>query len=96
MRWGLHRTLGLAGTAMVASAVVWWMLVFRSVVSYNYLSLPQASVCLASSNGICALAMSLCSAKVRHWLDLNWYSPQLLWLGLLLLFAGLTLAPRRT
>lgn len=91
MRQRLRRSLWLAGTALVLAALVWWGLVFRTVVTYDYLSLPQASVCLGMSNSICELAMSLCSARIRHWLDVNWYSPQLLWAGLALVFASLTL-----
>jgi hypothetical protein len=96
MTRALHRTLWLVGGAMALLALLWWTLVFRSVISYGYLSLPQATLCLGSSSSICELAMSLCSAKIRHWLDVNWYSPKLLWLGLALVFASLTLNPRRT
>jgi hypothetical protein len=90
----LHRVLWWAGGTMVLLALIWWTLVFRSVVTYDYLSLPQATLCLGTSNSICELAMSLCSAKVRHWLDVNWYSPKLLWLGMAVACAALTLEPR--
>lgn len=95
MKPGWCRLLELAGGLLVLSAVAWWALVFRTVVAYDYLSLTQATVCLGLSNGICELAMSLCSAKIRHWLDIKWYSPNLLWVGLTLVFAGLTFSSRR-
>jgi hypothetical protein len=90
MKLGLRRALWWVGGVLVGSAVLWWALVFRTVVTYDYLSFPQATVCLGVSNSICELAMSLCSAKIRHWLNVNWYSPQLLWVGMALVFAGLT------
>jgi hypothetical protein len=90
----LRRWLGLGGALVVLAAVVWWGLVFRKVVSFDYLSLPQAGVCLALDNGICELAMSLCSSRVKHFLDITRYSPHLLWIGLALLSASLSLEPR--
>jgi hypothetical protein len=96
MKLGLRQVLWVVGGLLVLSAVLWWALVFRTVVSYDYLSLPQATVCLGVSNGICELAMSLCSARIRHWLDINWYSPNLLWVGMALAFAGLTVESRKT
>jgi hypothetical protein len=94
MRLERRRVLGWAGAVVVLIAVAWWALVFRTVVIYDYLSLTQATVCLGMSNGICELAMSLCSAKIRHWLDIKWYSPTLLWVGLTLVFSALTLESR--
>ncbi len=93
---GPRRLLAWAGATAVLAAVLWWALVFRNVVRYDYLSLPQASVCLGLSNSVCELAMSLCSSRLRHWLDINWYSPHLLWVGLALGFAALTLSPRKS
>jgi hypothetical protein len=90
MKLGLRRALWWVGGVLVGLAVLWWALVFRTVVIYDYLSFPQATLCLGVSNSICELAMSLCSAKIRHWLNVNWYSPQLLWVGVALVSAGLT------
>jgi hypothetical protein len=95
MKLSLRQVLWLIGGVLVLAAVLWWALVFRSVVTYDYLSLPQATVCLGMSNSICELAMSLCSARIRHWLNFNWYSPNLLWLGMALVFAGLTVESRK-
>ncbi|MDD2926590.1 hypothetical protein [Rhodoferax sp.] len=91
----LRRSLWGLGATLVVMAVVWWGIVFRSVVSYDYLSLPQATMCLGLSSSICELAMSLCSTRIRHFLDLNWYSPDLLWVGLILVFASMTLHSRQ-
>jgi hypothetical protein len=91
MRHTLRQWLCLTGVVLVLSALVWWGIVFRSVVANDYLTLPQATQCLGRSSGICELAMSLCSTSVRHFLDISRYSPNLLWLGLALAFASLVL-----
>jgi hypothetical protein len=91
MRSLLRRFLLIAGASSLAIALAWWALVFRSVVANDYLTLPQAGICLGRSSSLCELAMSLCSARVRHFLDITRYSPDLLWVGLLMLGLGLLL-----
>lgn len=87
------RYLWLPGLLLVLAALGWWGLVFRQVVAYDYLTLPQAAVCLGLSTSVCELAMSLCSTRVRHLFDIGRYSPDLLWAGLALISAQMALAP---
>lgn len=89
----LPRGLFWLGAIALLVSIVWWWLVFRQVIAYDYISAPRAVLCLGNSDTICDLAMSLCGSK--HPLAISWYSPSLLWAGLAVASAGLLLAPRR-
>ncbi|MCA0431633.1 MAG: hypothetical protein LCH46_00075 [Proteobacteria bacterium] len=79
--------LAILGGLAVLSAIIWWGLVFRQVVSAGYMDLSSSFRCAGFNSTICDLAMSLCTQK--HWLNITWYSPLLLWLGLAAASVGL-------
>ena len=75
----LGRLLGAAAALAIAVALSWWWIIFHQVVSYDYLTIADAAVCLGRNSTICELAMSLCGAK--HAFGVVRYSPTLLWVG---------------
>jgi hypothetical protein len=92
MTWFLRR-FWVAGVGLLLLAAGWWAIVFSTVVINGYLTLPQAAVCLVFETDACEMAMSLCIVRNRHLLEMTEYSPNLLWVGLALLFAQLALYP---
>jgi hypothetical protein len=76
---------------MSVTAVAWWAIVFAAVVRSGYLTWPEAAGCLAARTSTCELAMSLCLAANRHLFGVTRYAPDLLWVGLSLLFAQIVL-----
>jgi hypothetical protein len=74
--------LGAAAALAIAVALAWWWIIFRQVVSYDYMTIADAAVCLGRNSTICDLAMSLCGAK--HAFGVARYSPTLLWFGIAL------------
>lgn len=90
--YALPRGLLWLGSLALVVAVAWWGIVFWQVITYDYISIPRAALCLAKGDTICDLAMSLCGSK--HPLAINWYSPLLLWAGFASASAGLLVAHR--
>jgi hypothetical protein len=81
--------LMFGGGLFIAAAVAWWWMTYRDVITYAYLSSKEAGYCLIGETDICALARALC--RGAHPLAIINYSSLSLWVGLLLLCAGLTL-----
>ncbi|WP_448953147.1 hypothetical protein [Labrys neptuniae] len=81
------RLLSICGAVIVALSLGWWWLTYRDVVGYNYLSLPDAALCLVSNSDICQLAKSLC--RDSHPLAIFAYWSASLWIGVAALCASL-------
>jgi hypothetical protein len=87
----MRRRFGLVlfalGGGLLALAVGWWWFTYANVVTYSYLSLPEAGVCLVGDSEICRLARSLC--RGAHPLTRADYPAPLFWAGVMLLSASL-------
>lgn len=81
------RLLQIFGAAVVALSLAWWWITYQDVIGYNYLSLPDASLCLVSNSDICQLARSLC--RSTHPLAIIAYWSASLWIGVAALCASL-------
>ena len=81
--------LMIGGGIFIATAVAWWWVTYRDVISYAYISSKEAGYCLVGETDICALARALC--RGAHPLAIIDYSSLSLWGGVLLLCSGLTL-----
>jgi len=81
------RFLVLSGTIIVLFSIGWWWLTFSDVIGYNYLSLPNAGLCLVSNTDICQLAKSLCRGV--HPLAIIGYWSASIWIGVAALCASL-------
>jgi hypothetical protein len=81
--------LGLAGTVIISAAVAWWGILFPTVLENTGLSLGQALPCVASNSDVCSLAMATCGAD--HIFGIRHYSPNLFWVGAVLLCSSLAL-----
>ncbi|OCO99219.1 MULTISPECIES: hypothetical protein [unclassified Ensifer] len=88
----LSRIVIASGATLFFVGLGWWWLVFRQVMAGDYLTLPQAALCLAQTSDICALAQALC--KTEHVLGITRYSTELFWTSATLLTLGLTLEIR--
>ncbi len=84
--------LGVFGTAAMVTAIVWWAILFPTVVENAGLTLGEALPCIASNSEICSLAMALCGAQ--HLFGIKQYLPGLFWAGTILLSVSLLVAPR--
>ena len=78
--------LGLGLTALIA-ALFWWGVVFGVVLQAEVLSPREAAICFIDSSGLCQAIASLCTRD--HPLDIRVYSPELTWIALGLIAAGL-------
>lgn len=76
----------LAGLAMIAVSTLWWLVVFTKLIAAGTLGVSQSVACFGTTSALCDLALSLCDAK--HLFSINFYSPYLLWLGVLVLSIG--------
>ena len=86
----LTRAPGLllgAGLAALIGALIWWALVFGIVLRAETLSLREAGICIFDSSGLCQAIASLCTQD--HPLNVRVYSPELFWVSLGLITAGL-------
>ncbi|CAN7654877.1 hypothetical protein [Pararhizobium sp. LjRoot238] len=91
-----NRKLGapilVAGAVFTLSAVGWWWLIFSKVVINEYLTLKQATVCLAGATDLCTLAQLLCTDE--HLYGIRWYAPEGFWMSATVLALGLFLSLR--
>ncbi|MBP0578509.1 hypothetical protein J8I29_04230 [Labrys sp. LIt4] len=87
------RLLQIFGAVIVALSFAWWWMTYRDVIGYNYLSLPDASLCLVSNSDICQLARSLC--RSTHPLAIVTYWSASLWIGVAALCASLATGTAR-
>ncbi|PRH84267.1 hypothetical protein C5L14_27365 [Labrys okinawensis] len=87
------RLLQISGAVIVALSFAWWWMTYRDVIGYNYLSLPDASLCLVSNSDICQLARSLC--RSTHPLAIVTYWSASLWIGVAALCASFATGPAR-
>jgi len=85
--------ISLLGGLLLGVGLVWWWLVFRLVVSNDYLTYGQAAVCIGGMTDLCTLAQALCTSG--HLLGITRYSSELFWAGAGLFSAGLLLTSRR-
>ena len=79
--------LGAAGTAAIGAAIGWWFILFPTVVENTGLTLGQALPCVASNSDVCTLAMAICGGN--HLFGVRHYSPNLFWVGAILISASL-------
>ena len=87
MARSISTVLLAAGATTVGIALVWWVLTFWQVWSYDYLPLAQAGKCLLAGSTICRLATALCTGQHRALVGV--YSPVALWIGAAAFIAGL-------
>ncbi|MGJ4856479.1 hypothetical protein AB4037_17325 [Labrys sp. KB_33_2] len=87
------RILLILGVAIVTLSLLWWWITYRDVIGYNYLSLPDAGLCLVSNSDICQLAKSLC--RGTHPLAIVAYWSASLWIGVAALCASLATGTAR-
>jgi hypothetical protein len=87
------RFLVASGAIIVILSVGWWWVTYRDVIGYNYMSLPDAGVCLVSNTDICQLARSLC--RSTHPLAIITYWSASIWIGVAALCGSLVTGTAR-
>lgn len=75
------------GAGLILLALMWWYVIFGTIVSEGYGKYSQAAPCLWGTSGYtCQLMLSLCS--VDYLLIPKAYHPELFQTGVLLLLSG--------
>lgn len=85
--------LDILGAALVGIAVAWWAVVYGQVIANTGMAAHRTLPCLLRTSDLCSLAMSLCTD--RHFLGIERYSAELLWLGAGIICISLFLGQRR-
>ena len=65
---------GMRSKLVTAAAVLWWWRTYGEVVTYGYLSWPEAGQCLVRDSDICMLAKALCLGSHPQTFLLYWTS----------------------
>lgn len=82
----LANLLIIGGIAMLAAAWYWWSSFYEPILQRLHLSLSDASRCLYSNSGTCAL-----SSGIAQLLGRTPYDPLIFWLGCATLLIGLVI-----
>lgn len=75
----LARALAGLGAVLLFSAVGWWWLVFRTLITNASMSTRGALPCLVRNSDLCTLAQALCTQ--HHFLGIRHYDTVLFWIG---------------
>lgn len=74
------------GAGALVVAVAWWAAIFGLMIEAGVLTVREAGWCLGDTSGLCRALATLCTED--HPLGLKVYVPEMFWLSLVLLAAG--------